>query len=231
MIYRRLLGSAVLSCLLSVAVCAEETKTPKIIPLPAPQLTGKMSVEAAIVAKRTARDFKQSALTKEQVGQVLWAANGNIPADTVTGATRKVIPSAGALHPIEVFLVCGKNTVYTVPAGVYRYDPGKHSLVTVNPGDHRRLLSRAALGQMWLAKAPAIVVIGAVYPRITVKYGKRGVSYAMMEAGNSNQNVYLQSYAMGLKVGTIGAFNDAQVKAVLKTPANVTPLLLVGIGE
>ena len=52
-----------------------------------------------------------------------------------------------------------------------------------------------------------------------------------MEAGSSNQNIYLQAEALALHVGTVGAFNDAQVSAVLKLPVAVMPLLIVAVGK
>jgi nitroreductase len=52
-----------------------------------------------------------------------------------------------------------------------------------------------------------------------------------MEAGNSNQNLYLQAESLGLRIGTVGAFNDAQVSAVLKLPQNITPLLIIPFGR
>jgi SagB-type dehydrogenase family enzyme len=84
---------------------------------------------------------------------------------------------------------------------------------------------------MWLARAPALIIIGGVFGRTTSKYGDRGIQYVYMEAGSSNQNIYLQAEALGLHVGTVGAFNDAQVSAVLKLPAAVMPLLIVAVGK
>jgi SagB-type dehydrogenase family enzyme len=74
-------------------------------------------------------------------------------------------------------------------------------------------------------------VIAAVFERSTVKYGPRGVQYTYMEAGSANQNMYLQAEALGLRMATVGAFDDAQVAAVLKFPPNVKPLLVVPIGK
>lgn len=201
------------------------------IKLPAPSLTGKLSVEAAIVAKKTERNFKGTPLTAAQVSQLLWAANGNLPADAISGATSKVIPSAGGLYPLEVYLVTGKDTVAGVPAGVYAYKPQINSLQLLAEGDNRNLLANACLSQMWLARAPALVVIGGVFARTTARYGNRGVQYVFMEAGNSNQNLYLQAQSLGLRAGAVGAFQEAQVSSVLKLPSGAIPLLVVAVGK
>jgi SagB-type dehydrogenase family enzyme len=161
----------------------------------------------------------------------LWAANGDLPHDAVTGATTKVIPSAGGLYPLEVYLVAGKDTVGKIPAGVYRYNPRNNSLQPVNAGDHRAPLGHAALSQMWLAKAPALIVIGAVFQRTTAKYGNRGLQYTFMEAGSATQNLYLEAESQGLRAGSVGAFHDAQVSGVLKLPPNVSPLFIMAFGK
>jgi SagB-type dehydrogenase family enzyme len=201
------------------------------IKLPAANLNGKMSVEAAIVAKKSLRNFSSTPLELAQVSQMLWAANGSIPKDAIAGATTKVIPSAGALYPLEVFLVTGKDTVATVPEGIYRYDALKNSLKKTAGGDNRNLLAHASLSQMFIARAPAVVVIAAVFERITARYGPRGYQYAYMEAGSANQNLYLQAEALGLRLATVGAFDDAQVAGVLKFPPTVKPLLVIPIGK
>jgi SagB-type dehydrogenase family enzyme len=201
------------------------------IKLPKPVLTGKLSVEAAMLTKKCMRNFSSAPLTAAQVSQVLWAANGNLPTDAITGATCKVFPSAGGLYPLEAFLISGQNTVEGIPAGVYRYNSVENSLNQVTPGDNRKLLAAAALSQMFIAQAPAVVVIAAVFERMTGKYGPRGMNYVFMEAGMANQNIFLQAESLGLKVAAVGAFQDAQVAAALKLPAGVSPLLVIPVGK
>ncbi|HMK34720.1 MAG TPA: SagB/ThcOx family dehydrogenase [Desulfomonilaceae bacterium] len=219
--------SVFIFCLTLAPACHGEDR----IKLPAARVNGKMSVEAAIVAKKSVRTFSSATLDAAQVSQMLWAANGNLPQDTVAGATTKVIPSAGGLYALEVFLVTGNNTVAGIPAGMYRYDPQTNSLQLVAAGDNRNLLAYASLGQTFVARAPAIVVIAGMFERSTVKYGPRGYQYTYMEAGSANQNMYLQAESLGLRMATVGAFDDAQVAGVLKLPANIKPLLVIPVGK
>jgi len=201
------------------------------VKLPKPSFTGNMSVEAAMVAKKTARIFSSTPLTLAQVSQLLWSANGNLPYDAISGATTKVVPSAGALYPLEIFLLCGKDTVTGLPEGVHQYKPATNSLETISSEDRRASLAQAALGQMWLARAPAIIVIAAAFERTTSRYGNRGTQYVFMEAGNSNQNLCLQAAALELRAGTVGAFNDAAVAEAIKLPKSISPLLIVALGR
>lgn len=201
------------------------------IKLPAPQFKGKPSVSAAILSRKTTRQFAGAPLTLGQVSQILWAADGQLPTDAISGATRRVTASAGGLYPLEVFLVTGKGTVKNLPAGVYRYSPAANSLRTIVSGDKRTLLAHSALSQMWLARAPALVVIGGIFGKTTPRYGNRGVNYVFMEAGISMQGLCLQAEAIGLRSGTVGAFNDAQLSAALNLPSSVAPLLIVAVGK
>ena len=202
------------------------------VKLPKPSFTGTMSVEAAMVAKKSVRNFSSTPLTLGQVSQLLWSANGNLAYDAVSGATTKVVPSAGALYPLEIFLLSGKDTVTGLPAGVHQYKPATNNLETISSGDSRASLAQAALSQLWLARAPAIIVIAAAFGRTTSKYGPEvGARFVLMEAGNSNQNLYLQAAALGLRAGTVGAFQDGPVAAAIKLPKGISPLLIVAVGS
>ncbi len=201
------------------------------VKLPPAKLDGKLSVEAAMLKKKSVREFKGTALKLEEVSQLLWAANGDLPVDAVTSATSKVLPSAGGLYPLEVFLVSGDKAVQGLDAGVYQYVPGSNSLRLVQARDARALLSSAALGQVCVARAPATIVIGAVMAKSAAKYGFRSAQYVYVEAGCADQNLYLQAESLGLHIATVGAFKEDQVSAVLKLPSEVTPLLLVSVGK
>ncbi len=201
------------------------------IKLPKPNTKGKLSVEAAMVSKKSVRAFAQAPLTSAQVSQMLWAANGDLPVDAIAEATRKVIPSAGAIYPLEIYLMTGKDTVEGVPAGVYRYNAQNNSLESILEGDNRTQLAYACLGQLFISRAPAVVIIAGAIGRSAAKYGPHGYKYTYMEAGNANQNMYLQAESIGLRMATVGAFHDTQVAAVLKLPPAITPLLVIPIGK
>jgi SagB-type dehydrogenase family enzyme len=218
---------AVFICALPIPWCvAADT-----VPLPKPEFTGKVSVEKAMIQKKSVREFSGKPLTLAEVSQMLWAANGNLALDAVSSATTKVIPSAGGLYPLEVFVVCGKDTVQGLTEGIYQYSPSANSLLNLSQGDSRVILASACLSQMWMARAPAMVIVGAVFGRTTAKYGDQGIRYVYMEAGNCNQNLYLQAESLGLKMSTVGAFEAGQVAAAAKLPGGVIPLLVMPVGK
>lgn len=194
--------------------------------LPDPIHDGKISVETAITRRRTVRSFTSKPLKKETLSQLLYAAQG------ITGdrGFKRAAPSGGALYPLDLYAVVGEKGVEHLDAGIYHYVPSGHRIETVSSGDNRNALARASLGQMWMAAAPAILVITAEYARICIKYGDRGVRYAMIEAGHAGQNLFLQAEAMGLKAGIVGAFQDEQVLRVMGIPQKHEPLSIMPVG-
>ncbi|MBW2618668.1 MAG: SagB/ThcOx family dehydrogenase, partial [Deltaproteobacteria bacterium] len=181
----------------------------EMISLPQPSFKGKVSVEEALKARRTHRSFKTTPLKLAELGQLLWAAYG-VTAEK-HGYQLKTAPSAGALYPIDLYAVIGDGGVAGLEAGVYLYQPTGHGLELVKEGDLRARTAQDSLGQTWMARAPIILVITSEYARITVKYGRRGVLYAHIEAGHVGQNIFLQAEALGLKAGIVGAFDNDRI--------------------
>lgn len=143
----------------------------------------------------------------------------------------KTLPSAGGIYPLEIFLLTGNDTIKGLPAGIFQYYAISNSLVQTYQGDARSALAQAALSQLWIASAPAVIVIAASFNKMTAKYGNEGIKYVFMESGSSNQNLYLQAEALGLRIGTVGAFEAGSVSSAIKIPAGITPLLIVPAGK
>lgn len=192
------------------------------IKLPEPRTKGEISLEETLLNRRSIRDFADKPLTLYEVSQLLWSAQG------MTGGGRTA-PSAGALYPLEVYLVAGN--VDNLAPGVYKYKPGTHELTMFKAKDMRRELAEAALNQEHVSDGAINIIITAIYERTTGKYGDRGIRYVHMEAGHASQNIYLQATALGLGTVTIGAFHDEQVKTVLGMPQNEAPLYIMPVGR
>ncbi len=176
------------------------------------------SLEQALDQRRSCRRFVSSPLLAEEIGQLLWAAQGMNRHGTRTS------PSAGARYPLEIYAV--------LPEGVGHYDPRRHALRGHMDGDQRRSLSRAALAQEFVLQAPLTVVICAVYERVAVRYGEeRGARYVILEAGHAAQNILLQATTLGLGAVPVGAFDDDEVRRLLELPDDHAPLYLLTVGR
>lgn len=184
---------------------------------------GNVPVEHCIRWRRSVRGFRDRTLTEYELGQLLWAAQGVTATDG-----KRAVPSAGALYPLELYVV--SDNVGGLASGVYRYSPASHELLVVAAGHQREKLVDAARGQEWIASAPAVVCVAAVFERTMVKYGSRGRCYVYMEAGHAAESLMLQAVALGLATTMVGAFNDEQVKHLLRLAPNETPLCLLPVG-
>jgi len=192
--------------------------------MPAPRADSDFSVERALRERRSVREFARAALTTAEVSQLLWAAQGVTSRDGLRTA-----PSAGALYPLELYLVVG--AAQGLEAGIYKYVPDGHKLVRRVSGEHRRGLAAAALGQECVADAAVVLVFTAVERRTTRKYGGRGARYIHIEIGHAAQNVLLQATALGLGAVVVGAFDDARVAELLNLPSGEAPLYLMPLGR
>lgn len=221
-ILRMLFGAMPL--VLGVAlVGAADDQQPDTFDLPAPSREGEVSVEQTLADRRSERSFTSDPLGIDALSQLLWATQGVTQAETGF----RTAPSAGATYPLEVWVAVG--SVEGLEPGTYRYLPEEHALALRRSDDQRDALARAALGQMWIADAPVVVVLTAVYERTTSRYGPRGERYVHMEVGHAAQNLYLQAEALGLGTVTVGAFDDASVQEVLDTHEAPMAILPVGI--
>jgi SagB-type dehydrogenase family enzyme len=191
----------------------------EIVELPPPQIEGKVSVEQALLERRSVREFTKEDLTWEEISQLLWAAQ----VITEERYGFRTAPSAGALYPLELYVVKRE--------GVYHYLPQGHRLKKTSDGDLRSSLCRAALGQRAIKEAPCDIMITYVYQRTKQKYGQRGIRYVHIEAGHVAQNIHLQAVALGLSSAPIGAFNDSEAKRVLSLPQDNEPICIISVGH
>ncbi len=196
-----------------------------IVELPPVEVGKGMALGEAIARRRSVRVYSSEAVELWEVSRLLWAAQGI----TQSAEGLRSVPSAGALYPLEVFLVAGN--VRHLPIGVYRYRPQTHQLLGVHQRDVQSELSLAALGQHWVADAALVLIIAADFQRTTAKYGQRGIRYVLMEVGHAAQNVYLECTSLGLGTVLVGAFYDDQVQAILQLPPQEEPLAVLPIGR
>lgn len=194
------------------------------IKLPQPYDEGHVSIEKALLLRRSVREYSDRPLALNEISQLLWAAQG------ITNPSGfRTAPSAGALYPLAIYLVAGN--VKDIPPGVYKYKPKGHTLANVIKGDKRAQLSVAALGQSCVKKSAAVIVLAAVYERTMKKYGQRGIRYVHIEVGHASQNIYLQAVSLDLGTVVIGAFDDGKVKKTLHMLSTEQPLSIMPVGK
>lgn len=211
---------------------ADNPENEKVYTLPAPSIKGTMSVEEALQQRRSRRQFLDNELSMEQLSQILWSAYGiTLKRDDypVFRGGLRTAPSAGALYPLEIYVLIGN--VKGIEPGFYKYNSKEHSIRCIISGDLRKEASTAAYNQKMIKEAPAVLFYSAAFERCTKKYGERGKErYVCMDLGHSAENVYLQAEALHLGTCAVGAFSDEALKKLLQLPAEEEPLYMMPFG-
>ena len=187
--------------------------------LPAPRTDSSISLEATLAARHTVREFQPHALTLDEIGQLLWSAQG-----VTHGEAKRTAPSASGLNALETYVI--------TEDGIARYLPAEHALEPLHDGDVRAELEEATGGQPFVASAPLVIAFSIVPGRISGRHGdERGVRYSDFEAGHAGQNLLLQAVALDLGGVPIGSFDDTAVCRLLELPDGEKPRYLFALGR
>lgn len=179
--------------------------------LETPQKEGGMPLWESINRRHSLRNFKDQPLKKDILSQLIWATQG-ITHESM-GFEFRAAPSAGALYPVETYLVI--HNVEEIESGIYHYGVQNHELEMLKKGDFREATARAALDQDMAYSANVVFIWTAVFQRSKWKYDQRAFRYIYLDAGHIAQNLALASVSMELGSCQIGALYDEEVNALL----------------
>ena len=178
------------------------------IPLPRDVPKGD-ALFAAILRRRSARNWAERGMKLEELSSVLYHAFGVTRRD---GAEWRD-PSVESADAIRLYVIV--NNVDGLDRGVYYYRRRTHALTALNRGDQRRRSHEIALFQRLVGSSCAALVKTIDTKRLAAADGDRGYRYAVMDAGLIGENLYLQAEALGLGCCGIGAFFDDEVSEVI----------------
>ena len=182
----------------------------KRIALPA-AVPSEMPLDQVLRQRKSARRFSEEPLSLPQLAYLLWASGG-IQREQAGHAFRTA-PSAGALYPIETYVVA--NRVTGLPQGVYHYAVRDHVLEELRLGDYGERTAQAALGQRMCAQAQVVFIWSAVVERSRWKYKQRCYRYIYLDAGHVAENLALATTALGLGSCQIGALFDDECNKIV----------------
>jgi nitroreductase len=104
------------------------------------------------------------------------------------------------------------------------------AIVVIQQEERRRALSRAALDQEHVARAPAVLVFLQDRARSAAKYHKRGELYSIQDATIACSYAQLAASARGLGSCWVGAFHEGAVSRLLELPPGLVPIALLTLG-
>jgi SagB-type dehydrogenase family enzyme len=184
----------------------------------------KRDIKECIEGRRSIRKYSDSPLSLIELAWLLWATQGVKPMNMVAPNERsyhmqritlRTVPSAGARHPFETYLLI--NRVDGVKKGLYRYVASKHAIQEMaTTATIFEQVRQAAYNQSMVVKAAVTFIWAVVAYRMTYRYGERGYRYMHLDAGHVCQNLYLAAEPIDCGVCAIAAFHDDEMNKILK---------------
>ncbi len=176
-----------------------------------PDQHGGKPLWEVISQRRSVREFSSQPITFSELSQLIWAIQGIT--SKAWGFEFRAAPSAGALYPIETYLVV--NRVEELSPGIYHYNVKEAKLILLKEGNFGSDVCHAGLGQEMLEEAASVFVWTAIVQRSKWKYRERGYRYIYMDVGHIGQNLYLAATGLNLGCCTVGAFYDEEVNRLI----------------
>jgi SagB-type dehydrogenase family enzyme len=187
-----------------------------LIPLPGIDQVpvAEIDLRTAIKARKTLRHYNdQHPISLEDLSFLLWATQG-LRKPISQPHTLRNVPSAGARHAIETYLLV--NRVEGLAPGLYRYVMSEHALLLEDGStDVNARLTKACYEQKQVASSAVTFFWAAALARMYWRYGERGYRYLFLDAGHVCQNLYLAAEAVSSGVCAIGAYDDDALNAGL----------------
>jgi SagB-type dehydrogenase family enzyme len=181
------------------------------IELPPPTQAPKTSLHDSLQNRKSIRTYQNTPLTPEQLSYLLWSSTGIQRVEH--GFVYRTSPSAGALYPIETYLII--NNIKQIPLGIYHYNIQHHYLEKLKTGDYRQHIAHAALDQSMCATAATVFIWTTIINRSKWKYGQRAYRYIYLDCGHIAQNLALSATSLGLGSCQIAALYDDEINQLI----------------
>lgn len=178
------------------------------ISLPAPGKAGGKPLMQALNERKSTRDFQDKELTRQQLSDLLWAANGFNRSD------KRTAPTANNRQELELYVA--------LKSGVYYYDAKVHTLKRVKEGDYRKHTGT----QDFVGTVP----LNVIFVSDQEKAKASNENYVYTSCGFVSQNIYLYCASEGLGTVVRGMFNKDELARLLNLPAHQHVLLTQSVG-
>jgi SagB-type dehydrogenase family enzyme len=171
-----------------------------------------------IADRRSIRKFTSTTLELRELGYLLWATQGIKEIFTLNEkpyASCRNVPSAGARHPFETYLVV--LNVKDLEPGIYKYsalESKLHFLYKVK--DLPKRITEATLGQSFTGKCNAVFVWSCIPYRAEWRYNISAYKGILLDAGHVCQNLYLACEEIDCGTCAIAAYDQKKMDELLQ---------------
>jgi SagB-type dehydrogenase family enzyme len=174
-----------------------------------------VTVAEAIQRRQSHRRFSEAPLSLEELSFLLWATQGVQDVFKNGIALRRTVPSAGARHPFETYVLV--HRVADLAPGLYRYLAMEHQLCFCYAEEG--LVDQAVEAchqQRWIKTAAVTLVWTAIPYRTEWRYSVVSPKLIALDAGHVCENLYLACEAVGAGTCAIGAYHQQKLDALLR---------------
>ncbi len=102
--------------------------------------------------------------------------------------------------------------------------------IIVRNEDKKIELVEAVFEQVWVAKAPVILILISDINKLRFKFKERAELYATLSAGAAIQNILLYLTSKGLQGTHVGLFDEVAVKRILNIPDDKRVFSVITLG-
>jgi SagB-type dehydrogenase family enzyme len=183
------------------------------IDLPAPQKTGGMPLMDALSKRSTARAFDTTAISMQQLSNLLWASFGINRPDG-----KRTAPSANNKQEIDIYVL--------LKQGAYIYDAQNNKLNQVAAED-----IRGQAADQRFADAPVQLIFIADFAKRGGKSEDENLRTANIDCGYISQNTYLCCTSEGLVTGARGTMKRDALISKLNLRSDQRIILAHSVGH
>ncbi|MGD9491866.1 MAG: SagB/ThcOx family dehydrogenase [Bacteroidales bacterium] len=182
-----------------MAVNVFSLSSQSVIKLPDPVTTGGKPLMDALSERHSGREFVDSAMSDQQMSNLLWAAYGVNRAES----EKRTAPSARNMQEFDIYLALKK--------GLYRWNSENNQLELLKAGDFRGRIGR----QTFVASASLVLIFVADYSRMGKMEEASKEFYSAADCGYISQNVYLFAASENLSTVVLGSVERESVAMLL----------------
>jgi SagB-type dehydrogenase family enzyme len=184
-------------------------------------------------ARRTRRKFSAEQAPLDSISKLLqttWGVQGYVQSKCFGPLPLKTSPSAGARHPIEVYLMALK--VKGLDPGLYHYGARDHTLEKLSSEATPQMARAYCADQPFAARSAALFIMTAVFARTMWKYHHpRAYRVVLLDAGHLGQTFCLTATRLGLAPFSTAALKDSLIEKDLgKDGISESVLYVTGVG-
>jgi len=207
-----------------------------IIDLPSPEQAEikNPNLSNCIKMRKSRRNFLAKSISPEELSYLLWATQGVrsvINRMDKAYATLRTVPSAGARHPFETYLVV--YNVNSIDPGIYRYLALEHKLLFVtNKKNLNQLMLAGTFGQEFSTRCSVVFIWSCIAYRGEWRYHRESHKVMLLDGGHVCQNLYLACETLGLGTCAIAAYDQEMIDNIIQVDGeNEFTIYLAPVGQ